>query len=279
MIVPLFHILLYAEITDKQVDRYMEISRAKTLLSGAQYKIVKKYATFFTSSYLVVGRNLSNISKEKAKILGRKSVKSFVRTQEFVKEFRNTFKKIDSDVYKDIVAFYMTDTGKKLVKAGIPIKNLIITKESLEYVNRVRNTVVSYKKQKLLDTIAEEFNIIELKMKLKKELLMAFSKRDGSEYSREELAQDLVNIQKNFKAYNKILMHITYLDFNESELQEVLKYASSKAGKLDMKLMYEALLNYKLIIFKNLDYCMNEPIRNAIQKNNKKLKEIRSEAK
>lgn len=117
----------------------------------------------------------------------------------------------------------------------------------------IKDRFISEKKLIILDDIIKKSNIIQEKMKYKEKLFKG--NRDISEkynYSDDEIKEMIKKYKPRMIEYEKKRQRVIYKSFSEKELQKVLLYLSSEAGKIETKLMLEAGANINVKLMKAL---------------------------
>ena len=231
---------LLADITQAQFDEYMKVSRANLVL---KYYETKLFLNF---------ENTLNIDIKNKKDLKNRSTK----------EFKEIFISLDKQVYNDIMKFYNTKEGIEILKitAAFPsfynkqtelkkIKKLcknITTEDCYKYIELEDWEKFSENSKKLLNRVANEFDVINIKRDFMKQSLLSMNLIYKKEY---QYSNDFIKAYSTFNdlEYNKTTSKISYLffkDFTEDELKKIVDYALSDAGQQEYKLIEEGITAY-----------------------------------
>jgi len=269
---------IWADILQKELDKYMTISIARVMLHSAKSEIFDKIIDM--NIILFTDDEVNETIRKKAK---EKAIK-FISLPRYKNAFIDTFRDFESYMYRDMLSFYKTVVGKKYASGIIIFDPMVATKAEEEeairklkdHINRAKNTLFSEKKLELLDSISEEFHNVELNMKYREEmlnLLRVVFINDDQNYTDENIEKMLIEEEPAIVEYEKRWMRIKYLDFTEDELRKVLAYASSDAGKTEKELIYRATAQFAKIIM--ID--MNKEVEKTFKERKEKLEKMREE--
>jgi len=269
---------IWADILQKELDKYMTISIARVMLHSAKSEIFDRIIDM--NIILFTDDEVNETIRKKAK---EKAIK-FISLPRYKNAFIDTFRDLESYMYRDMLSFYKTVVGKKYA-SGIIIFDPMVASNAEEeeaimklkdHINRAKNTLFSEKKLELLDSISEEFHTVELKMKYREEmlnLLRVVFINDDQNYTDENIEKMLIEEEPAIVEYEKRWMRIKYLDFTEDELRKVLAYASSDAGKTEKELIYGATAQFIKMIM--ID--MNKKVEKTFKERKEKLEKMREE--
>jgi len=269
---------IWADILQKELDKYMTISIARVMLHSAKSEIFDRIIDI--NIILFTDDEVNETIRKKAK---EKAIK-FISLPRYKNAFIDTFRDLESYMYRDMLSFYKTVVGKKYA-SGIIIFDPMVASNAEEeeaimklkdHINRAKNTLFSEKKLELLDSISEEFHTVELKMKYREEmlnLLRVVFINDDQNYTDENIEKMLIEEEPAIVEYEKRWMRIKYLDFTEDELRKVLAYASSDAGKTEKELIYGATAQFIKMIM--ID--MNKKVEKTFKERKEKLEKMREE--
>lgn len=245
--------ILSAKITEEQRDNYLKVSKAGEFLKYSNSQSKKQLAT------LLISKNT------KANVLMKKIFEDFVTNPKRQNLYKDLFLDLNISDYNKMISFYGTKVGMKYARATRLLKdNMTYDEISTEYQRLKSNNILSYEKEILLANIAKEFNLIDLKVKLKEDvyLFQQFLEDNKKVEIEKNKKRRLLFFKNETENYQTKFMGVLYKNFSHSELIKVLNYASTKEGKTE-----------QLYIFKGLTKLTHEHMI-GIKKNLKKWGEI-----
>jgi hypothetical protein len=112
-----------------------------------------------------------------------------------------------------------------------------------EYKRLKSKNILSYEKEILLVDIAKEFNLIDLKVKLKEDVYVfqQFLEDNKKVEIEKNKKKRLLFFKNETENYQTKFMGVLYKAFSHSELIEVLNYASTKEGKTENQYIFKGL--------------------------------------
>lgn len=220
--------LTFAELSKGQLLEYLELS---WVFKGFKDHQDNEYDTLF--DFLNIDRNLTNLQKIE-------EMKKYAYCDASTDAFLYEISQITNEEYFEIISFYRTDEGKKMSEGYMEIDNTTLEKVS-QQLQKERKQLE--KKQILIKSIFEEFNIIELKVKYKLDKLIVARTidKESSKYTTESIKKSVANYKSSLKNFARDRGGIIFQNFTIKELEEVLAYAKTKGGKREMEVFFNGM--------------------------------------
>ena len=216
---------VFANITEKQLQDYMDYSLGGIILKSHHQELYKKFIS--------PDDNSKNTLK----------FKKIINNTKHFDAFKNVFKSMNVLSYNKIMEFYITDIGRRYIEG----RNKIETYGSRAKIrNEFKKLHIPEEKKVLIESIIKEFNLIELKMKYAIKYFYIYNNGlpKNMQKSKEELRKDIEIYRLHMEKYQNTISGLMYSDFTEEELRSVLAYAKTKEGKIEIKLIYKAATKY-----------------------------------
>lgn len=212
----------HSTIKEREVMSYLDIS--------------KELDIYFQQTKVKYNRLVLSLHLEKNMVnpLITKTFQEFVANPKYIKIYFDIFSSLAPNLYNDMMSFYKTKVGQKYAKE-INISHILSEDEIRKrYKQLVNSGILTEDKLQLIRAIINSFNVANLEFEYAKNLL--HSVEDSLD---EDKKIDLEELKILLKEYTPIIFGVYYQNFTLDELEEVLKYASSVAGKTEMIYSYE----------------------------------------
>ena len=225
LFIGLLNTSIFAETTKEDVDKYLEISRGKTII---KYSFLLRYEECFSIMY---GKDIKKADKRAIK-----KYKAFIFNSKYEDIFYKAFSQLDDTSYYEIMAFYNTKLGKKYAQAFQEVYEMDISKELTTLIREKKDNIVLSKKRKLVTEInkalySRYYTNIEKNIFLKSHGGIKVENYTGST---KRIPQNILD------EYFEVFSEIAYRDFSDEELLQVLQYAKTY-GKIEMGILHHAL--------------------------------------
>lgn len=209
---------VYADITPSQVNEYIKVSRAGQMIELDKIKTEKQFYKQL------------NLKKEDAKAPIKNEFKNFINNSERFNICQNTFLRLDNMEYIEIMNFYNTSVGKKYAKLLNGIAGMSQKEIKNKYIQLKNNRILYDSKEDLIKNIYEAFNLTNVQMNIVKKTLLLTNRTMTKDHR--------IKAKKNIEANHPIVQGVVYAEFSENELQNIITYARSNAGKNEIKYLY-----------------------------------------
>lgn len=238
---------LFADISAKQIDEYLKISRGGQVLHFYQK---------------ILSRGISNSIKVNNRELAMQKIFDASRHKGFVQQFIKGFIELDENTYNEIMHFYQTEEGMKSVNATIDFSAFDNNKTELQiirkkcknflredcfkYIDLMEWDTFSKKKKKLINQVFESFDTIKIKRDLRRQslLMMNLVYKKPYQYSHEFIEEYATYNDPNYHQTTSNITYLFFKDFTEDELEKIVDFALSKASQKEYFLIEEGIKLY-----------------------------------
>jgi len=239
-----------AEITQAQLDKYMEVSR-----SGAFLK-------YLENKMFYIALNIYDVNESKTQI---KLIKNNINNVYYRSLYTEQLKEnLNNNEYIEIMKFYNTDVGKKY--AHSTEKNFIFKKKKMDveihqdFKSFLEKFPFSENKKILINQIRNALHTLDISIRSseKQEIYRKHTfplKNNQSNDAVESIASIKARTVKSYqkmKQWDEEVSMIFFKDFTENELEEVLDYTSTEVAQKEYKLMVEGSNVYKIKILEDM---------------------------
>lgn len=242
---------LSAEITQKQLDDYMEVSIGKGMLKYlVDDAFLKVLSLYDVDAATIPSENLKEIRRE---LYGDK----------YVNQYTKGLKKLSPLAYNEIMLFYRTAIGKKYKEAFIHNFDLSRIKSREMIIRNLSESSkypLSDRKVNLIDKISQALSTTKVHTELsikfeiyKKNILpkkLGMPKKNIVSLSdikkKERWPQD------KMEEHQRITDMFWFKDFTEKELEQVLEYATTEAAKIEYRAVIIGMISYYAVFIDEL---------------------------
>lgn len=256
-----------AKITEKQLDRYMSVSRG-----GAQLKYMQNKS--FYNIVDIYDLDLNNTTDPRGN-----GILDKLNDEEYVNLYTKEIKiKLNPKEYKKIMSFYTTKVGKKY--ANTLIKKFIFKEKKTDikihenFRKIIKVSPYSIVKKEFIYAIMNELDVLKIGMKSSEELeknRQQFLSNIDSKNMIDTPTKVIKERSKKSYAFMKkwfVEVNMIYFqNFTEDELESVLQYVSS-VGKIEYNLIVAGVNPYYIGVLKDI---FNELHNQRREVNNKVL--------
>ncbi|CAA6798536.1 MAG: Unknown protein [uncultured Sulfurovum sp.] len=214
----------FANLSKEQLLEYYNIAWGIKIFKQIEEE---RYNNLFIE--LNIDRNITNLKKIE-------KMKEFAYCKDASNAFLKEIRKITNEEYSDIISFYQSDIGKKVVQAY------------LKYTNSKIGTIYqkekefSKKKYLLIESISKELNIVELKVQYEvRRIMVQKFYETQQDYSDKYLQEYASKLRIQIKEHERQQKIIIFQNFTIPELEIVLEYAKTKAAKREMKTFFHGM--------------------------------------
>ena len=224
----------FADISEKQVDAYLEVSGAKIMFDNLQQQIGD-----------MVDQQAQQ-SGEKVDPMALVAVKDVMTRDENFAKFTAHIKTLDENDYKNIMAYYATELGKKSAKIAENSDIETMEKELPAFMTKLQENPPSEKRMNLIKDIVDAMDMDELQKNMLREMFVSVNKFVPA---KQQMPSD--DIDKMVESFTPLLEQqvqistlFSYKDFSDKELEEVLNYTKTKSGKAEADVIFAGLVDY-----------------------------------
>jgi len=184
--------------------------------------------------------NKFNIDRNTTNLEIIEKIKKYAYCTESFNAFLDEISKLSTEEYTDIIAFYQTDVGKKLVKEILILDK---TKVNQIYQKLEKNKKISEERVLLTISILKEFNQVNLQVdyELYKLLIEKIFDDKNPKYSYKSLKKYKIKIKNILEKQLKQNSIVLFKEFTINELKRVLQYAKTQSGKREWEVLFKGL--------------------------------------
>lgn len=241
--ISLLNTSIVANITEEKVKEYLHVSRGKILI---KLMFTSAYKTYFP---IIYGKDIKSSNEDMIK-----QYTKFIFNPKYEDDLLEILRQLDEKTYSGIMAFYETKVGKKYTQAFERLYTNDLDEQLLIFLKQPKKQPFSKNKIKLILEINKALNYITLQVNLKKVSFISYTMK-GIKKDKITSIEKVDSIVKKYKNKLKenlgIIRLMTYKNFNEEELSQVLKYAQTY-GKIEMEFVFRALTLYIQNFYKDL---------------------------
>ena len=265
ILIILFSTHATADITQKELDDYMAVSRGGAYFEYFQEKIL----------YTCLEKYDLDLELTPSSVL--KSIRKELNNKKYIAQYTKKFKKLDTDTYYHIMKFYGTMVGKKYAEMTKKVTDVQKYKTRAHALESFRlsqeKSPYSIQKIELIHQVMKKLDTVALFMEYSIEMAiykhytlpMKYGTSDTKVKLPNEIREMAHNIQKTYIMHQELTDMILFQDFTEEELEEILKYASSNAGKLEYRLLVTGIFPYYSSIMNDIMDGTFNPLRSNKQ--------------
>lgn len=227
-----------AELSDEQFRHYLEVSG-----EVKAYQDASKNIRYFLDTLFIKPGQFPAIDK---------LAKEVIKDSRLKDVYMNTFRDIPEDLYKDIISFYKTGTGKKYASTTMWLfayeKRWSMEEIQLRYKKAVNNGLIFVKNHDIAKNIVNEFHEIDLIVNRSKRLFLYTNKALGNKIDASELNNGLLQARVFFKQIIVQLFLLQLTSFQNHDMEALYEYTKTGGGQLERKLIYKALINWLIAL-------------------------------
>ena len=223
-----------ADITQKQLDTYLDVSGGKVMLENMQTQMSDMVDMQVKAS----GKDIN----PKVVI----SITEALSSDKNMEKFTKGFKALDLNLYNNIISFYATNVGKKLSETAKSSDVATMEREMIAFVQSQKEKPFTDKKTKLIENITNATNSVEMQIKMIESMMSSVDDAlpEEAKIPKEQKNMMMSQMRPMMEQQIKMSMKFTYKDYSEQELEKVLAYMTSKAGKEEVKILMNGLNEY-----------------------------------
>ena len=150
----------------------------------------------------------------------------------------------DNGQLKQIIAYYKTEIGKKVTQAGIDALSPNAQSELLAFMSTLQATPPTQKRIQTIKSVIDELQLTKTTEDLLGELMVYFNAKSATpnKLSAQNIMQFKLMMRQTLKQQLFVSTLFTYRDISNQELQKVINFYHTPAGKSEMKIFSDALL-------------------------------------
>lgn len=230
--------MAFAELTQKQLNKYMDVSGSNVMLENMQSQM----SDMIDMQMKSLGKNIG--AKDAIKVT------EALTSDKNIGKITAGLKNMDVKIYKDIISFYASKVGKKSSDIAKSMDITTMEKDMAEFVKSQKENPFSAKKTELISKILKVTNSVDLQIKMVEGMLLSVDEVMESVLPKSELMPKkekeimMSQMKSMMKEQIETSINFTYKDFTEKELSELLTYAKSKAGKVEMDIVMNGMVEY-----------------------------------
>jgi len=224
----------FADINEKQINAYLEASGAKVMFDNLQQQIGDMV------------EQQSQQTDEKIDPMSLVTIRDVMTRDENFAKFTSHIKRLDASDYKNIMAYYATELGKKSAKVAENSDMEAMEKELPAFMAKLKENPPSEKRMNLIKVIVEVMNMDELQTKMLKEMFASMNEAMPSKMKmpEEEIEKLVKSLEPMLDQQIEVSTLFSYRDFSDKELEEIGNYAKTKSGKAEMNILFSGLIDY-----------------------------------
>ena len=223
-----------ADITQKQLDTYLDVSGGKVMLENMQTQMSDMVDMQVKAS----GKDID----PKVAISITEALSSDKNMAKFIKGFRS----LDLKHYHDIIAFYESSVGKKSSDTAKSMDTQTMQQEMMRFAQSQKEKPFTAKKTELIDNITKASNVVNMQIKMMETMMLTMNDTLPKEAKmpKEQISMMISQMKPMMEQEVAMSMSYTYRNYTEKELAEVLTHISSKAGKIEIEILMNGLNEY-----------------------------------
>lgn len=226
--------MAFAEITQKQLDKYLDVSGAGVMLENMQSQM----SDMVDMQMKATGKDID----PKAAV----TITEALSSDKNMAKFTKGFKALDVKLYNDIISFYASEVGKKSSDTAKSMDVATMQKDMMQFMKSQKENPFSAKKRDLITKITKATNAVEMQVKMMENMISAMNDSLPKEAQMPKEQRETMMSQMKSMTEQQVAMSMdfTYRDYTEKELTEILTHAESKAGKTEAKILLNGLGEY-----------------------------------
>jgi len=224
----------FADITEKQLETYLDISGAGAILETIQTQI---------------GETVEAQAKARGETINKKAMATIIEVMSSDKnlaKFTEGLKKLDPVIYNEIIAFYHTKVGEKGAEVAKSMDMGNMARDMQDFFQARKENPFSSNKITLINKITKATHVIETQTKMTEGMMISMNDTmpKGMKIPQNKIHMMLAQMQPRLEQQATLSMHMNFKDYNEEELEKVLQYSLSNAGSTEAKIMMQATIDY-----------------------------------
>ena len=226
--------MTFADISQKQLNKYLDVSGAGIMLENMQSQISDMVDMQVKATGKKVDPKVTMIITEA------------LSSDENMAKFTKGFKALDLEHYNNIVSFYASKVGKKSSDTTKAMDVSTMKQEMISFVQSQKEKPFTAKKTKLIKNITNASNAVEMQIKMIESMMLAVDDALPKEAKMTKEQKDMMMSQMKPMMEQQVMMsmNFTYKDYTEQELAEVLAHITSKAGQEEVNILMNGLNEY-----------------------------------
>ncbi len=227
--------IAFADITQKQLDKYLDVSGAGIMLENMQSQM----SDMVDMQVKAAGKNAAD--PKVASI-----ITEALSSDENMAKFTKGFKALDLKLYNDIIAFYESKVGKKSSETAKSMDVATMQQEMMKFAQAQKENPFSAKKTELIANITKVSNAVNMQIKMMESMMSSMNDALPKEAKmpKEQISAMMSQMKPMMEQQVIISMNYTYKDYTEKELSEVLTHMESKAGKTEVDIIMNGMIDY-----------------------------------
>lgn len=223
-----------ADISQKQLDIYLDVSGAGVMLENMQTQMSDMVDMQVKAS----GEDID----PKVAI----SITEALSSDKNMAKFTKGFKALDLDLYNNIVSFYASKVGKKSSETAKSMDTVTMEQDMIAFAQLQKEKPFTAKKTKLIDNITNASNAVDMQIKMIESMISSVDDALPEEAKMPKEQKNMMMSQMRPMMEQQIMMsmNFTYKDYSEQELEKVLAHMTSKAGKEEVNILMNGLNEY-----------------------------------
>ena len=226
--------MTFADITQKQLDTYLDVSGAGVMLENMQTQMSDMVDMQVKAS----GKDID----PKIAI----SITEALSSDKNMAKFTKGFKALDLEHYNNIVSFYASKVGKKSSDTAKAMDVATMEQEMISFAQSQKEKPFTAKKTKLIANITNASNAVDMQVKMIESMMSSVDDALPKEAKMPKEQKDMMMSQMKPMIEQQVMMsmNFTYKDYTEQELAEVLAHITSKAGQEEVNILMNGLNEY-----------------------------------
>ena len=245
---------VYADISIAQVDTYLEVSGGQAVLETLQTQLSDAIDAKIRNAGKPVNQNSIN------------TIKEILTSDSNIDLYKSDIQHLNIETYQAILDFYHTEIGKKCADIAKSMDMITIEQEVANFIKTQRENPFSIKKIALIQAITQAVKTLDMQVSISKKMfgIMNESLPKKIQMSEEQIEMMLQQLTPIIEQQAMISINYTFKDYTESELEEVLAYSKSKAGKEEALVVMHGTIKYVEVTMAQIMHAFIEEKKHAV---------------
>jgi len=248
---------VYADISTKQVETYMELSGADTMLTDMQSQMSEN----IEQQLMMRGQKID------PKVVT--IITDIFSKDENINQFTMGLKKLSEDDYKSITTFYKSDLGKKVAQIAKDTDTANQQENMMLYIQQLQETPLSQKRLELHRALIDSMEMEAFYLNMMKEMILSMNKSIPAEQrmTQEQFDARIAQMEPMMAQQAQLSVAYSYRSLNDQELQALIDYSKTKAGQSELQAVMEGTTTYiQSVMSETMKAALENAKANAPQK-------------
>jgi hypothetical protein len=210
----LLTISLFAQADMKLVDEYVKLSGINKIVKTLPKSIKKGY--------------LTHVQNDRLKDINISRNFDFEPTINYIK--LKLSDELSNSIIKQSINFYKTPLGKKFKDNGLSTIDKSINEKEKEFYENLEKYPPSYERLNIVNNFIDRIELSPIAVHMIGELLGSINAKLVTSKKPDEVMQNMAGEIKEYIYQNSLY---AYGDFSQQELQDIIKYSNTNAGRFE----------------------------------------------